>query len=196
MFGKIVAASAFACVLAVASAHADDAAAMKQQQEMEMWAKMAAPGAPHAELAKLAGTWNTIVTMWMEPGAEPQVSKGVSDNKMVLDGRWLEQRYTGDFMGQPFQGVGFTGYDNVRQKYRSVWMDDMSTTMVTSEGDADTGGYVITLAGDYACAMTGEKHKAATEIIRIVSHDKYVFEMHDPKRGENSKTMEITYTRK
>ena len=85
---------------------------------------------------------------------------------------------------------------NVRQKYRSVWIDDMSTTMVTSEGDADTNGKVIILGGDYACAMTGEKHKEAKQIYRIISHDKHVFEMHDPTKGDNSKTMEITYTRK
>ena len=99
-------------------------------------------------------------------------------------------------MGKPFHGISLTGYDNVRQKYRSVWVDDMSTTMVTSEGDADTAGKVFTFGGDYACARTGEKHKKSTLIHRIISKDKHVFEMHDPAQGNNSKMMEITYTRK
>ena len=99
-------------------------------------------------------------------------------------------------MGKTFRGISFTGYDNVRQKYRSVWIDDMSTTMVTSEGDADTDGKNITLGGDYSCAMTGDKHKETRQIYRVLSRDKHVFEMHDPSRGENSKAMEITYTRK
>ena len=44
--------------------------------------------------------------------------------------------------------------------------------------------------------MTGEKDKATTQIYRILSRDRHVFEMHDPARGENSKVMEITYIRK
>ena len=71
----------------------------------------------------------------------------------------------------------------------------MSTTMVTAEGDADTEGKVLTFGGNYACAMTGEKNKATTQIYRILSRDKHVFEMRDPAQGD-SKTMEITYTRK
>jgi Protein of unknown function (DUF1579) len=72
----------------------------------------------------------------------------------------------------------------------------MSTTIVTSEGDAEGDGKVITLGGDYACAMTGEKHKPTTQIYRILNRDKHMFEMHDPARGANSKVMEITYIRK
>ena len=108
----------------------------------------------------------------------------------------MQEEFSGEFMGKPFHGISLTGYDNVRQKYRSVWVDDMSTTMVTSEGDADTAGKVFTFGGDYACAMTGEKHKKSTLIHRIISKDKHVFEMHDPAQGNNSKRMEITYTRK
>ncbi len=72
----------------------------------------------------------------------------------------------------------------------------MTTTIVTSEGNADAGGKVIKLGGNYACAMTGEKNKQTTQIDRIIGADKHVFEMHDPTRGSNSKIMEITYTRK
>jgi hypothetical protein len=38
--------------------------------------------------------------------------------------------------------------------------------------------------------------KATTQIYRILSRNKHVFEMHDPARGENSKVMEVTYVRK
>jgi hypothetical protein len=84
----------------------------------------------------------------------------------------------------------------IRRKHRSFWIDDMSASMVTSEGDADADGKVITLGGDYACALTGDKHKQAKQVYRIISRDKHVFEMHDPSKGENSKEMEIAYTRK
>ena len=154
------------------------------------------PGSAHQALEPLVGEWNVDVKTWMTPDAPPVASKGTAKSNWTLKGRFVQQEFSGDFMGQPFHGISFTGYDNVREKYRSVWIDDMSTTMVVSEGDADDDGKVITLGGSYACAMTGEKDKATTQIYRILSHDRHVFEMHDPARGENSKVMEITYTRK
>ena len=154
------------------------------------------PGSAHQALEPLVGEWNVEVKTWMTPDAPPVASKGTAKSTWTLKGRFIQQEFSGDFMGQPFHGISFTGHDNVRGKYRSVWIDDMSTTMVVSEGDADGGGKVITLGGSYACAMTGEKDKTTTQIYRILSPDKHVFEMHDPARGEHSKVMEITYIRK
>jgi hypothetical protein len=154
------------------------------------------PGPAHQLLEPLVGHWNAEVKMWMEPDAPPTVTKGTAKSAWTLKGRFVQQEFDGEFMGNPFHGIGFTGYDNVRQKYRSVWLDDMSTTMVTSEGDAGSDGKTITLGGDFACAMTGEKNKATRQVYRILSRDKHVFEMHDPARTGNSRIMEITYTRK
>lgn len=166
-------------------------------QEMMKKAEAACtPGAAHQALDPLVGEWKAEVKTWMVPDAPPAISTGTAKSTWTLKGRFIQQQFTGEFMGQPFHGISFTGYDNVRQRYRSVWINDMSTTMVVSEGDADTDGKVITLAGNYACAMTGQKDKATTQIYRILSRDKHVFEMYDPTRGENTKVMEITYVRK
>ena len=172
----------------------------KQDPTMEEMMKKAeaacAPGTAHQALEPLIGEWNVEVKTWMAPDAPPNVSRGTAKSIWTLKGRFVQQEFSGELMGQPFHGINFTGYDNVREKYRSVWIDDMSTTMVVSEGEADEEGKVITLGGSYACAMTGEKEKATTQVLRILSRDKHVFEMHDPSRGENSKVMEITYSRK
>ena len=191
----LVAAGALIAGLALASDKAEKLDP-KMEEMMKKAEAVCTPGAAHKALEPLVGDWNAEVKTWMAPDAPPTLTKGTAKSTWTLQGRYVQQEFNGEFMGKPFRGIGFTGYDNVRQKYRSVWIDDMSTSMVTSEGDADTGGKVLTLEGDYACAMTGEKHKTTTEIVRIVSPDKHVFEMHDPTRGENSKTMEITYTRK
>src|SRR5262245_3725839 len=179
---------------------ADKDSAQKLEPKMEELMKKAeaacTPGAAHKLLEPLVGDWNVEVKMWMTPDAPPTITKGTAKNTWALKERFVQQEFSGELIGKPFRGISFTGYDNVRQKYRSVWIDDMSTTMVTSEGDADADGKVITLGGDYACAMTGDKHKQTKQIFRIISRDKHVFEMHDPTKGDNSKDMEITYTRK
>jgi Protein of unknown function (DUF1579) len=193
----VIAAGTLAAGLALAQ---DKTGSQKLDPKTEELMKKAeaacAPGVAHKALEPLVGDWIAEVKMWMTPEAPPTVSKGTAKSTWTLKDRFVQQEFSGEFMGKPFRGISFTGYDNVREKYRSVWIDDVSTTMATSEGDADAGGKVITLGGNYACAMTGEKHKATKQIYRIISRDKHVFEMHDPARGENSKTMEIIYTRK
>ena len=195
------AALAVAATVVVSLALAQDKpAAPKLDPQMEEMMKKAeafcTPGPAHQALDPLIGDWTAEVKMWMTPDAPPTISKGTAKNTWALKGRFVQQEFSGEFMGKPFHGISFTGYDNVRQKYRSVWIDDMSTAMVTSEGDAEDGGKLITLGGDYACAMTGDEHKQTKQIFRIISRDKHVFEMHDPSKGDDSKEMEITYTRK
>lgn len=168
-----------------------------QMAEMLKKAEIACnPSAAHKSLDPFVGEWTAEVKTWLVPGESPTVTKGSAKATWILGGRYVQEEFTGEFMGKPFRGISLTGYDNVRQKYRTVWMDDMSTTMVTCEGEADAAGKEFTYKGDYACAMTGEKHKNTKLVSRLVNKDKHVFEMHDPALGENSKVMEITYTRK
>ena len=193
--GAIVAA-VFVAGLALADNKTTPAAASPSADAMKAMEQAAAPGAAHKALEPFIGEWKAEVKAWMAPGQPPSESKGTAKASWILDGRYVQEEFSGDFMGQPFRGISLTGYDNVRGKYRSVWVDNMSTTIVTSEGDLDAAGKVLTFNGDYACAMTGEKHKQTKMISRIVNKDKHVFEMHDPSLGANSKVMEITYTRK
>jgi hypothetical protein len=183
--------------LALASDQSDSRKLDPKMQEMMQKAEAAgAPGTAHKRLEPLVGDWDVEVKMWMAPDGPPTITKGTAKSTWALKGRFVQQEFSGEFMGKPFHGISFTGYDNVRQKYNSVWLDEMSTGMHISEGDADTDGKVISFDCDFACPMTGEKHKEMKQICRIVSSDKHVFEMHDPATGDNSKTMEITYIRK
>ena len=192
----LVVAAVFVAGLALADNKPTPAADKQKADAAKQMEQAIAPGAKHKALEPFTGEWTAEVKAWMTPGEPPSESKGTAKATWIMDGRYVQEEFSGDFMGQPFRGMSLTGYDNVRGKYRSVWVDNMSTTIVTSEGDLDAAGKVLTFNGDYACAMTGDKHKQTKMISRIVSKDKHVFEMHDPTLGANSKVMEITYTRK
>lgn len=182
--------------LALADNKTPAAAPQKATDAAKNMEQAIASGAAHKALEPFIGEWTAEVKAWMALGQPPSESTGTAKATWILEGRYVQEEFSGDFMGQPFRGISLTGYDNVRGKYRSVWVDNMSTTIVTSEGDLDAAGKVLTFNGDYACAMTGEKHKQTKLISRIVNQDKHVFEMHDPSLGGNSKVMEITYTRR
>src|SRR5918996_2296289 len=94
------------CVaLTVSAAMAKDKKAEKQmdpQAMMEAYEKLATPGEPHKQLASLAGSWTTKTKEWMEPGKPPTEATGSAEMKTVLDGRFLQQEFSGDMMGKPY----------------------------------------------------------------------------------------------
>lgn len=167
---------------------------METWEMMEIYKKVATPGAPHMVLAGMAGSWNTRGRFWMEPGKPPVESAGRSEQKMVLDGRFLQQEFTGDMMGSPFTGLGFCGYDNHTRKYVSTWMDTMGTGIMYFEGTASADGRTITQASRYADPVQGPT--VWRSVTHIVDDKTLEFEMYATGRsGKEEKMMEITYTR-
>ena len=168
---------------------------MGTQETMEVYQKIATPGAPHKLLSNMAGSWRTRTKMWMEPGKPPMESEGSSKQTMLLGGRYLQQEFTGDMMGALFTGIGVQGYDNNTQKYVSTWMDSMSTAIFFFEGTADAEGRTITQYCRYDDPIKGPVRWRS--VTKIVNDDTHLFEMYvTDKSDKEEKMMEITYTRK
>ncbi len=187
------------CVtLTVTTALAKDKKAekqMDQQAMMEEYKKLATPGEPHKLLASLAGSWTTKTKEWMQPGKPPMESTGSSEMKMLLDGRFLQEEFTGDMMGQPYSGIGTLGYDNLRKRYVTTWIDTMGTGIFTMEGTASADGKTITLKGPHAMPGGGQMtHRA---VWKIVDSNTQTFDMYRSHgKDKETKMVEITYTRK
>jgi len=169
-----------------------------QEQMMKAWEEAMTPGDSHKALGMFVGSWNAEVKIWMNgPKGDPMVSKGTAEYKMMLGGRYLEQDFTGEMMGQPFQGTGFTGYDNFRKKYVGFWIDNFSTAMSTMEGTADHKTKTLTMTGKMDEPSTGEKDKKVKYVVHFVDDNTHVFESYDVTAyGDKKPVMVITYTRK
>jgi hypothetical protein len=174
---------------------AEKAKAAAEAAAMEKWMKLATPGEAHQMLAKTAGKWNATTKMVMMPGAPAQESAGTAEFTPVLDGRFIRQDFTGNFMGQTFHGIGYTGYDNFRKEYIGSWMDSMGTAMMVSTGTADKDGKTVTYTSTMDDPMTGEKNKKTKQVFRWVDDKTFVWEMYDRAKGKEWKALEITYTR-
>lgn len=168
---------------------------MDPQAMMELWKQAATPGEPHKLFATLAGSWTTTTKEWMEPGKPPTESTGTAEMKMLLDGRFLYQEFTGNMMGQPFSGIGIDAYDNMTKKYVTAWMDTMGTGIFMMEGTASADGKTITLKGSHPEPGGGKMtHRA---VWKIVNHNTQSFDMYGTHHGgKEMKVLEITYSRK
>lgn len=195
---SVITVTGLCAMILVSTALAKDKKSGKQmdpQAMMEAYKQLAAPGEPHKQLASLAGTWATTTKEWMEPGKPPTESTGSAEMKMLLDGRYLHQDYTGNMMGQPYSGVGITAYDNMRKRYQSMWMDSMGTGIFVMEGTASGDGKTITLKGHHAEPGGGQMtHRA---VWKIIDSNTQTFDMYGSHHGgKEMKMMEMVYTRK
>lgn len=167
----------------------------QNSDDMKAMMAAAAPGETHKMLAKSAGNWTANVTMWMQPGAAPVTSTAQATNEMIMDGRYLRTTNKGTMMNMPFEGIGITGYDNVKKQFVNSWIDNMGTGIMTMTGQWDAANKSIVFNGTMADPVSG-KDIAFREVWQFSDDDHQVMEMYYPIGGKDFKTMEIKYTRK
>ena len=181
---------------AKAAAPAKKAAAPSEEEMMKAWQAYMTPGENHKNLASFEGTWATKVKVWMDPSKPPDETEGTVVSKMVLGGRYLEDRYEGTMMGQPFSGIGYTGYDNYKKKFVSNWLDTGGTGIMTMAGSYDKSGKVMTSWGTMDDPIMKKTVKVKS-VTTIVDDDTHRFEMWNTgPGGKMVKSMEMVYTRK
>ncbi len=162
--------------------------------EMAAWQKVATPGEHHEHLARLAGTWTAKSKMLMQPDAPPAESTGTATNEMIMGGRFLRVNYEGEFMGQPFQGFGLDGFDNVLQKHTGIWLDNMGTMVMSFIGECSDGGKVLTTMSEFVNPM-GEKEKMKG-VTTVVSDNEFKYEAYNLTDAGEFRSMEIIHTRR
>ncbi|TMQ62206.1 MAG: DUF1579 domain-containing protein [Candidatus Eisenbacteria bacterium] len=175
----------------------DKNAAMDPAAMQEMMKKAAAPGPQHEWLRKMEGNWDLTVKYSMDPSQPAQETKSTSVITSIMDGRYIQEQSTGEMMGSPFNGMGITGYDNVMKKFVSVWIDNMGTGIMRSEGTADASGNVVTYTGTMVDPATGKSQKYRM-VSTMVDDNHHTFEMFgaSPKGKGELKMMQIDYARK
>jgi hypothetical protein len=176
------------------------AAAAQQQVDpkamMEAWEKAGTPGDAQKKLDVFVGNWDVKVKTWMMPDAPPAESTGVAENRWILGGRYLEQKFQSSFMNQPFSGIGYTAYDNVKKHYVGTWMDSMSTGIMFTAGVADDTGKIMKFTGTMDDPMSGQSMRLEEKIV-VMDRDNHMMEMWTPApTGQMYKSMEIHYKRR
>lgn len=162
---------------------------------MAEWAKYMNPGPEHATMAKLAGKWTYVNTMWMDPTQPAMETKGTCEVTPLLGGRYFRSDYKGEMMGQPFEGISVSGYDLYKKQYFGTWIDNMGTMMMTFVGTCKGDGSECTFTSSYEDPMT-KAMKNVREVCRYTSPDSWTMDWYESAPGQpERKTMEIVHTR-
>ncbi len=154
------------------------------------------PGENHKHLARMVGSWTYTGQYWEDPDASPVEVSGSSENEMILGGRFLQQEIFGTSNGQEFEGFGLTGFDNLTKKLQSVWIDNMSTMMLTMTGTCDPDGNIFTSYGQYKDPKKADVQNFKT-VTTIKSKNEIVYQWFNVlPDGSEFKTMELVYKKK
>ena len=183
-------------VFAMAAEKKKEAMSPEMAAMMEKAKTLGAPGVNHQALTPLAGNWTATGRSWMKPGDKPMESQGTSNNSWVFENRFLKQEFKGNWAGQPFEGMGYVGYDNIRGEYESIWLDNMMTGIVKLTVTYDPASKALTFTGTFSCPVTGDKNHMMKAEWKIIDNDKNVYTAWDKTPdGKEFKSMEITYKR-
>ncbi len=152
--------------------------------------KFATPGAEHAKLAKLEGSFTTVIK-----GCGKE-SKGTAERKLILNGLFLQEDFQGacPVTGGDFKGLGTYGYDNARKKWVSTWVDSSSSGVMTCEGKLEDG--TIT----WECKATDpvtSKTKKQRATLTISDAKTQTYKLYGTgEDGSEQLFVEVIYTRK
>ena len=165
-------------------------AASAQEQDKKEEYQPPKPGPEHAELKKLAGTWDTVTKM-----PDGKSSKGVATYKMECNDLWLTSDFKGEYDGKPFQGKGLDTYDADKKKYLAVWVDSMMTVPLIFEGTRDAA--TRTTVSECECPGPDGKPMKMKGITKETDDNHFTFEMYmKGADGKEAKMMTIEYTRR
>lgn len=167
----------------------------QDEATQKAWMDYMTPGSMHKMMAMADGDWKTEMTFWMAPDTPPSTATGTCTNKMILGGRYQESRHGSSFAGQPFEGIGTLGYDNIKKVFQSTWMDNMGTGIMYLEGKWDDATRSVTLTGKTIDPVSG-KEQLIREVVKWVDDNNQVMEMYMMADGTEFKSMELKLTRK
>ena len=165
-----------------------DPKVVEMQKKMEELAK---PGEMHAWLGKAAGTWKVSGKCWCEGGTASEAS-GTATMRMTLGGRWQEQVFSGSLENRPFVGYGLTGYDNGKQEFTHIWLDNYGTGATVASGKLSDDKRTLTFNGTMEM---GDTKMPFTSTLTIESENKATYSMTGNMDGKDTPIIELVYER-
>ena len=198
--------AAIVCVLAVPALAQKRRTRSTIQQAVPPWVQRGIPGAGHAALAPLVGSWRVELsiygTMGRSPDLPPIVSHDIRTKRFwVADGQFIEDTTEGRVEGKPYWRRGWLGYSNLDRRYEWVTIAPRVPMMIYLGKPGSGEQMPIEVTGVFTdqgvvSEQTVGKPVGQRTLIRIENNDRHVFELYfTPPEGKEQLAMRMVYTR-
>jgi Protein of unknown function (DUF1579) len=176
------------------------------QQAVPAWVQRGIPGAGHAALAPLVGSWRVELsiygTMGRSPDLPPIVSHDIRTTRVwVADGQYIEDTTEGTVEGQPYWRRAWLGYSNLDRRYEWVTIAPRVPMMIYLGKPGSGEQMPIDVTGVFTDQgvvneQTVGKPVGQRTVIRIESNDRNVSELYfTPPGGNELLALRLVYTR-
>ncbi len=176
------------------------------QQAVPNWASRGIPGAGHAALAPLVGSWRVELsiygTMGRSPDLPPIVSNDIRTTRVwVADGQYIEDTTEGAVEGQPYWRRGWLGYSNIDRRYEWVTIAPRVPMMIYLGKPGSGEQMPIDVTGVFTdqgvvSEQTVGKPVVQRTVFRIESNDRHISELYfTPPGGKERLALRLVYTR-
>lgn len=165
---------------------------INSDEQMKIWMEYMTPGPMHEMMAKHTGKWKMVSKMWMDPNTEPLVSEGTVDAEMILGGRYLKMEAKYPMMGIQTEGWMLEAYDNGKNEFINIWIDNVGTGVAISTGKFDESTKSIIYNGKMYDPLAG-KDVDFKSVSKMINDNEMIFEMYGNFDDKEVKMLEINY---
>ena len=175
-------------------------------QSVPAWVERGIPGAGHAALTPLVGSWRVEMsiygTMGRSPDLPPIVSYDIRTTRVrIADGHYIEDTTEGTVEGKPYWRRGWLGYSNIDRRYEWVTIAPLVPMMIYLGKPGSGDQMPIDLTGVFTdqgvvSEQTVGKPVGQRTVIRIENNDRHVFDLYfTPPGGKEQLALRTVYTR-
>jgi hypothetical protein len=140
------------------------------------------PGEGQKRLDPMIGNFDVTLLVWTDPAKPPLEYKGSAVNTWTLGGRYVQTMLATVMDGEPFDGIGYYGFDNATQTYQAAWMDNGSTAISWYHGRMDKSGRSALLKSS-AIPAVGSKPVEVEMRVSIAQGGDHVTQLWGAPRG-------------
>jgi hypothetical protein len=165
------------------------------EDEIVRYMAVSRPGAEHRWLDPLVGSW-TIDLRWQGAGQAESRASGTSENRWILDGRFLLCESTAGDGPSRIDATTIYGFDNRQKKYFALGLHNLATYIMQPSGSYDPATHSFLLSGKERDEVTGGV-LVYRELLKIEGPDRHVLKVYFDVPGRAPvRVLEAVYTRR
>ena len=165
------------------------------EDEIVRYMAVSRPGAEHRWLDPLVGSW-TVDLRWQGAGRVETRVTGTSENRWILDGRFLLCDSTAGDGPSQIDGTTIYGFDSRQKKYFALSMSNLATYPMQPSGSYDPATHSFLLSGKERDEVTGGA-LVYRELLSIEGPDRHVLRVYFDVPGRSPvRVLEAVYTRR
>lgn len=157
-------------------------------------AEMQSPGPEHNLLYAMEGIWRQLVS-WHTKGQPDEFSKGFTQNRVILGGRYLQMKSIHDIGIFPYLSMTMIGFDRRIEKYTLHIFDVLTTYSLEAEGKYDPENQVLTFRGSSVPPMA-EKELPFSYEITFEDDNKFIIKLFVHQNDEIFLRMKVVNIKK